>query len=134
MAHLESLRFHFNLILASLKTPANHSENGGTGQNGTGGSAAPREPAKPKNPSKNKGRPLYTPQKPCRKHQGCSIISQYTFHLFSKNKIKRQGPRARDHRSTNQTPEPIDRITHAVTMEISRFWYSPPNLRYDTRN
>jgi hypothetical protein len=49
VAHLESLRFHFNLTLASLKTPANNSENGGTVPNGTGGSAAPREPAKPKN-------------------------------------------------------------------------------------
>ena len=43
-AHLESLRFHFNLTLASLKTLANHNENGGTGANGTGGPTAPREP------------------------------------------------------------------------------------------
>ena len=78
-AHLESLRFHFNLTLASLKTSANHSENGGTGANDTGGSAASREPAKPKNPSKNDGRPLYTLQDPCRKHQGSSIISQNNF-------------------------------------------------------
>ena len=44
--HLESLRFHFNLTLASLKTLANHSENEAGGTNATGGSAAPREPAK----------------------------------------------------------------------------------------
>ena len=72
---MESLRFHFNLTLASLKTLANHNENGGTKPNGTGGSAAPREPAKPKRPSKNKAQP----QNPCRKHQGSSIISQNNF-------------------------------------------------------
>ena len=96
VAHLESLRFHFNLTLAFLKTPANHSENGGTQQNGTGGSAAPREPAKPKYHSKNKGQPLYTPQNPCRKHQGSSIISQnnflFDFETKSSRKAKGHGP------------------------------------------
>ena len=54
-AHLESLRFHFNLTLASLKTPANQMENEAIEANGTGGAAAPREPAKPQNQFKNKG-------------------------------------------------------------------------------
>ena len=98
---MESLRFHFHLTLASLKTTANHSENGGTQQNGTGGSAAPREPAKPKSPSKNKGQPLYTPQNPCRKHQASSIISQNNFLVDFAKQIqhKTQRARARTHRS-----------------------------------
>ena len=87
---MESLRFHFNLTLASLKTPANHSENKGTEANGTGGSAAPREPAKPKSPSKNKGPPLYSPQNPCRKHQGSSIISQNNFLFDFETKSSRK--------------------------------------------
>ena len=98
---MESLRFHFNLTLTSLKTLANHMENEATGPNGTGGSAAPREPAKPKNPSKNKGRPLYTPQNPCRKHQGSSIISQNNF-LFDFAKQSR----APNPKGTGEAPVP----------------------------
>ena len=75
-------------------------ENEATGPNGTGGSAAPREPAKPKNPSKNKGRPLYTPQNPCRKHQGSSIISQNNF-LFDFAKQSR----APNPKGTGKAPE-----------------------------
>ena len=132
MAHLESPRFHFNLTLASLKTPANHSENGGTGANGTGGSAASREPAKPKSLSKNKGQPLYTPQNPCRKHQESSIISQNNF-LFDFPKTiehETQRARARTHRTgplmTIKSP-----ATRSLTQEPLRFpgLSKPLNLR-----
>ena len=101
-AHLESLRFHFNLTLASLKTLANHSENEAGGTNHTGGSAAPREPAKPKRPSENKGQPLYTPQNPCRKHQGSSIISQNNFFDFAKQS------RAPNPKGTGRATHPED--------------------------
>ena len=87
---LKADREVWDLTLASLETPANLSENGGTEQNGTGGSAAPREPAKPKYHSKNKGPPLYTPQNPCRKHQGSSIISQNNFLFDFANKVERK--------------------------------------------
>ena len=130
---MESLRFHFNLTLASLKTPGNHSENGGTGPNGTGGSAAPREPAKPKNPSKNKGRPLHTPQNPCRNHQESSIISQnnFLFDFAKQIQHKTQRARARTHRSggliTIKSP-----ATGSRTQEPFRFpgLIKPPNLRF----
>ena len=78
-AHLESLRFHFNLTLASLKTLANHSENRGTGANGTGGPTAPREPTRSPKSFENKRNPTSTHQHPSRKHQGCSIVSQNNF-------------------------------------------------------
>jgi hypothetical protein len=125
-AHLESLRFHFNLILASLKTLANHMENEATGANGTGGSAAPREPAKPKNPSKNKGRPLYTPQNPCI----TTSSHRTTFYLISQNKVEHQpkghgtGPGGL---MTIKSPE-----TGSRTQEPLRFpgLSKPPNLRF----
>ena len=63
-----------------------------TKDNLTGGSSASRGPAKPKNRSKNKGQPLYTPQNPCKKHQGSSIISQNNFSF--------------DFAKQNQTPSP----------------------------
>ena len=124
-----SFRFHFNLTLASFKTLANHSENGGTGPNGTGGAAAPREPGKPKYHSRNKGQPLYTLQNPCRKHQGCSIFSQNNF-LFDFAK-QSQAPSPK---GTDPTPrtgglmtikKPSDRITHAGTIKISRSELTP---------
>ena len=86
-----SCRVHFNLTLASLKK--------GPGPTATGDQRHRGNQRDPQSPSKNKGQPLYTPQNPCREHQGSSIISQNSF-LFDFAKRKR----ARNPKGTGTDP------------------------------
>ena len=132
MAHLESLRFHFNLTLASLKTPANHMENEATEANGTGDQRHQGNQRNSKIHRKTKdGLSI-----PLRTHAGITREApssrRTAFYLISQNKVEHQTHSARARhrtRTTNDNKKPSDRITHPGTIKISRF-DSPPNLRY----
>ena len=114
---MESLRFHFNLTLASLKTLANHSENGGTGANGTG---APNEI--PKVFEKQRTASLY-PSEPMQEAPGKlhHLTEQLLFDFEKQSQAPSpKGTGRAPPRRTDDNKKPSDRITHAGTIKISR--------------
>ena len=104
-----SIRFHFNLTLPSLKTPAEH-----RGKRTQAGPLAPGVPRhqgnqrNPLNPSESKGKLINTHQNSSRNNQGSSTISKHQTkgqghgHTGTQAHGHTDGPRSTNHRSKPQ--------------------------------